>query len=223
MPMENIRCVIPTYDVLEEHQISNINENSYLVKYKKNETIFRQNMPISHMIYIKSGLVKIFKEGEDNRKIILNISSTGNFIGIISPFCRSQYELSSSTLTECELVFIDFAVFKKTLQENGNYALFLMKQISEEALFIFQKLMNLSHKQVPGRIAGILLFLKDMYKSDEFEIPLNRQELADLISTTKESVSRTLSEFKHDKIIEIVEKQIIIKRSDILIMLSRIG
>lgn len=221
--MEKINCIVPTYDVLDEQQISDINNNSYLVKYKKNETIFRQNMPISHIIFIKTGLVKSFKEGEGERKIILSIESTNSFIGLISSFCRNQYDLSSATLIESEIVFTDFAVFKKIIQENGQYAMHLMRQISEQGLFIFHKLMNLSHKQVPGRIAGILLSLNEMYKANEFEMPLSRQELADLISSTKESVSRTLSEFKHDKIIDIEEKKIILKRPDILTMLSRIG
>lgn len=221
--MKDNICIIPTYDVLTEQQITDIEKNSYLVRYKKNETIYRQKMPISHLIFIKSGLVKTFKEGEGEKKIILNIESTNSFIGLISSFSRSQYEFSCTTLIESEIVFTDINVFKRILQENGLYALQLMKQIGEQGLHIFNKLMNLSHKQVPGRIAGILLSLHEMFKKDEFEIPLSRQELADLISATKESVSRTLSEFKHDKIIDIDEKRIIIKRLDILIMLSRIG
>jgi CRP/FNR family transcriptional regulator, polysaccharide utilization system transcription regulator len=221
--MENVKCVIPTFDVLTEQQITDINNNSYLVKYKKNETIFRQNMPIAHLIYIKSGLVKSFKEGEGEKSLILNIESTNSFIGLISMFSRNQYEFSSKTLIESEVVFTEYSIIKNILQENGHYAFQIMKQISEQGLFIFNKLMNLSHKQVPGRIAGIIISLHEMYKSEEFEIPLSRQELADLISATKESVSRTLSEFKHDKIIDIIDKKIIIKRSDILTMLSRIG
>jgi CRP/FNR family transcriptional regulator, polysaccharide utilization system transcription regulator len=221
--MKDNKCIIPTYDVLDEQQIADINKNSYLVKYKKNETIYRQKMPISNLIFIKSGLVKTFKEGDAGKKIILSLESTDSFVGLMSTFCRSQYEFSCTTLIDCEVVFTDFTVIRKIVQENGNYSLHLMKQISEQGLFIFNKLMNLSHKQVPGRIAGILLALNEMFKSDEFEIPLSRQELADLISATKESVSRTLSEFKHDKIIDVEEKRIIIKRTDILTMLSRIG
>lgn len=221
--MEDNICIIPSFDVLDNQQISDINNNSYAVKFRKNEIIYRQNMPISHIIFIKSGLVKVFKEGESNKNIILNITPSNNFIGLISSFCRNQYDESVSTLIDCEMVFTDIAVFKKVLQANGQYALQIMKQISEQAIFIFHKLMNLSHKQIPGRIAGILMFFNEMFNTNEFEVPLSRQELADLISSTKESVSRTLSEFKHDKIIDIDEKQIILKRVDLLKILSRTG
>jgi len=221
--MEDNICIIPSFDALDNQQISDINSNSYAVKFKNNEIIYRQNMPISHIIFIKSGLVKVFKEGESNKNIILNITPSNNFIGLISSFCRNQYDESVSTLIDCEMVFTDIAVFKKVLQANGQYALQIMKQISEQAIFIFHKLMNLSHKQIPGRIAGILLFFNEMFNTNEFEVPLSRQELADLISSTKESVSRTLSEFKHDKIIDIDEKQIILKRIDLLKILSRTG
>ena len=99
-----------------------------------------------------------------------------------------------------------------------------MKQLSEQGLYLLDKLINLSYKQVPGRIAGIILFFAtDIFASEEFEFPLTRLELADLISSTKESVSRTLMEFKNDRIIEIDEKKIHIISMDLIRTLSRIG
>jgi CRP-like cAMP-binding protein len=222
--MGNMECLIPTFLELNSDQISIINQNSFIIKYKKNETVFKQDMPISNIVFIKSGLIKIIKESDKNKNNILDIISSDNFIGLISSFCKNQYDFTATTLVECEIVFTDIHIFKNIIKENGNYALHIMEKISENGLHILKKLINLSHRQIPGRIAEIILsFSTEIYGSEEFEFPLSRQELADLISTTKESVSRVLSEFNHDKIIEMDEKKIVIKSMELIKKLSRIG
>lgn len=222
--MNIIDHVIPLYKELSTEQIELVNKNSYVVKYRKNETIFRQDMPISQVITLKSGLVKLFIESDQDKSLILKIVPPDSFLGLISTFTKNQYVFSATALVESEVIFTDISVFKNLIKENGNYALNILKYNSDMGLFLLDKLINLSHKQVPGRIAGIILFFAtEIFKSNEFEFPLTRQELADLISTTKESVSRTLSEFKNDRIIDITEKKITIISSELLNTLIRIG
>jgi CRP/FNR family transcriptional regulator len=99
-----------------------------------------------------------------------------------------------------------------------------MKLISDYGLLIFDKLINVSQKQIPGRIAETLIFFsQEIYKNDTFELPLSRQELAELVVTTKENISRTLSEFKNDRLIDFDGRKIIIKSRDNIEFLSRIG
>ena len=222
--MDSIDCLIPTYQELSAEQITAINNNSFVVEYKKKDTIFRQNMPISNIVFVKSGLVKVFKESGKNKNHIIKISPSNNFLGLLSSFCKNQYDYSATALLDCDIVFTEINVFKNVIKENGNYALQIMKQLGENGLFILDKLMDLSYKQVPGRIAGIILFLsKEIFASEEFEFPLTRLELAHLISSTQETVSRTLMEFKNDRIIEIDERKIRINSMDLISTLSRIG
>lgn len=221
--MEKVSCLIPTYDELTTSQIEILNQNSYTVKFKKNETIFHQDMPVSHIIYLKSGLIKIFRE-ENEKKVILTITKPENFCGLLSSFSGNKYDYSGSSLIDSELVFVDIQVFKNIIKENGNFSLHILGELCKKGLFIFDKLINVSHKQVPGRLAGMILFFStSIFKNSVFEIPLSRQELADLISTTKESVSRTLNEFKNDLIIDINDRKIEIKSFELLNMLERIG
>jgi CRP-like cAMP-binding protein len=69
----------------------------------------------------------------------------------------------------------------------------------------------------------LLFFSKKIYQSNSFSLPVSRMDLAELVSTTKESISRTLTEFKNDKIIEIDDKKIVIKSPDLLQILSKLG
>ena len=100
----------------------------------------------------------------------------------------------------------------------------LIAQISKNNIVMIDKLSSLLYKQLPGRVADIIIYFSDViYKSDTFTFPLTRQELAELAGTTKESIIRTLSEFKHDKIIDIERNTITILSPKIIQTLSRLG
>jgi CRP-like cAMP-binding protein len=222
--MEANACQLPTYSELTANQIDRINACSHTVRYKKYNIIFRQDMPTSHVLYIKKGLVKIHKESTNGKNYIFKLATPNSFIGLLSFFYQNTFQYSASSLSECEIVYTDLNVFKDIIRENGCYALHIMRLLSEDGLTIFDKIINMSQKQVPGRIAEmLLLFSQKIYNSNTFELPVTRQELAEFVSTTKESVSRTLTEFKNDKIIEIDDRKITIKSPELIQVLSKIG
>jgi CRP/FNR family transcriptional regulator len=222
--MSSVECQLPTFGELTDEQISAINSNSFVVQYKKNETILKQNIPVSHLVYVKSGLVKVFKESTGGKIHILKILPSNNFIGLLSVFSGQLNNYSVASIENCEIVFTNIVTVKNVIKENGSFALHLMKLISDYGLLIFDKLINVSQKQIPGRIAETLIFFsQEIYKNDTFELPLSRQELAELVVTTKENISRTLSEFKNDRLIDFDGRKIIIKSRDNIEFLSRIG
>jgi CRP-like cAMP-binding protein len=217
-------CALPTFDELTDDQIKRINANSYLVSHKKEEVIFRQNSPISYIQFVKSGLVKVYREGDKEKTVIVKIVSAGSFLGILSVFHDSRYHYSASALEDTNVIYVNLATFKEIVGENGKYAIFLLNTVSIEAMHLLQKVINVSQKQVTGRLAEVLLYFSTtIYKSNKYTLPVSRIELSELISTTKESISRTLTEFKNDKIIEIDDKKIEIKSPDLLQILSRLG
>jgi len=176
------------------------------------------------VLFVKSGLVKIYKEGRNKRNFILKIASPGEFIGLMSVFGSSMNQFSASSVDGAEIGYIDKKAFTSVLQKNGEFVKDVIRFISEEGLFIFERLIGQSHKQLPGRIADVILYFADtIYKKDEFEFPFTRRELAELAGTTKESFIRTLSEFKNDKIISLEGSKVIIKSMKIIRTLSELG
>jgi CRP/FNR family transcriptional regulator, polysaccharide utilization system transcription regulator len=215
---------MPGFGYLKDLDISLLLEHSNVVQYKKNDVIFKQNTRTSHIMFILSGMVKVYKEARNDRSITLTIATEGNLIGSMSVFGGEIHEYSASSVENSDIVFIDITVFKKILHENGVFAESLLKVISRDGLFIFEKLLNHSHKQLPGRIADVLLFFSQViYKHHVFSFPLSRRELAEIAGTTKESFIRTLTEFRNDKIISIEGKRIEILSMDIVKTLSRLG
>ena len=218
------QCTVPFSKFLSEGELSLINDNSNIVVYEKKEVIFRQNTRTSHIMCIKSGLVKIYKEGRNNRYIMLKIAVENDFLGLMSIYGGDMHQFSASAIQTCEICFIDINVFNRILKANGDFAFHVINQLSTDGLFIFNRLMSQSHKQLPGRIADVILYFSEIiYNNHEFEFPLTRRELAELAGTTKESFIRTLAEFKNDKIINLDGSKVKINSLKIIRTLSELG
>lgn len=217
-------CLLPTFEALTSNQIEKINENSIIVKYKKGEVICRENHPISHILFLKSGLIKLSKEYQKDRSLIIGILGPKGFFGIVTIYGKGIYQISVTTLDECEVVHTNFDVFKDILFKNGKYTCNLMDQISSNSLLLIRKMISTTFKQVPGRLAELLLFFaRIIYNSNTYNLPLSRLEIAEFIASTKETVSRTITEFKNDRIIDIEGTAVTLNSVDLLEKLSIIG
>jgi CRP-like cAMP-binding protein len=175
-------------------------------------------------MFLVSGLVKIYKDEENKRSVILKIVGPKKFVGLFSAFYENRYHFSATSLEYSEIVYVSISLINEILMENGRFAREMIRYISNDGMELMNKLICFPQKQVPGRIAEVLLFFStDIYGKDEYTLPLSRQELADLVYSTKESISRTLTEFKNDRMIDIDDRKITLKSIDLLKVLSKLG
>lgn len=215
---------MPYAQLLSAEQVRLLQNNSNVVSYHKKDSVFRQGTRTSHIMLMVSGLVKIYKEGRVGRTVLLRLASPGEYIGMLSVIGDQIHQYSATAVEQSEICFIDINAFRNVLMENGKFSLQLMSLISQDGLFIFNRLINQTHKQLPGRVADVLLyFADDIYGQTRFSFPLTRRELAELAGTTKESFIRTLTEFKNDKIINLDGSQVEIISIDIVKTLSELG
>ncbi len=216
--------IIPFGNLLTDSELQNVIDNSNTVNFNKKEIIFRQNTRTSHIMFIRSGMVKIFKEGRNGKYIILRVSMPGDYIGLLSIYGGDTHQYSASAIQPSDISFVDINVFNRILFTNGEFASKIISSISNDGLFIFNRLMSQSHKQLPGRIADVILYFSEViFKNIQFEFPFTRRELAELAGTTKESFIRTLAEFKHDKIIDLDGSVVKINSLKIVKTLSELG
>ncbi len=222
--MKQTKCILPDYGILTSEQIEFINKNSFEIRHRAGEIIFMQERPVTHLIFVKSGLLKMYREIGVEREMIFDIIQEQQFIGLTSIFYETLYSYSIASITEVELIHTSANAIKEIVAENGKYGLNLMTALSLRVVYLIERIIALTKKQVPGRIAEILLyFSKNIYKSNAFTLPLARHEIADYVQTTKETVSRILKEFRNDRIIELDNKNVILKSLDLLEILSKIG
>jgi len=221
---EDVMNSVPLNHLLSDSEQNLLNLNSNIVEFSKRDTIIKQNSRASHILYINSGLVKLSKEMRKGKSLMLNIEGAGKFIGLNSAFGNDTYHYSITAIESTKVSFIDSKVFKEIITHNGNLGLELIYQISRNNNIMTDRLSSLLYKQLPGRVADIIIYFSEViYKSESFVFPLTRQELAELAGTTKESIIRTLSEFKHDKIIDMDRNAITVLSPKIINTLSRLG
>ena len=221
---ESIANTIPFQNLLSDQEIEQIKSHSNIVTYHENDVIFKQDTRTSHFMYVLSGLIKIYRENRNNKVKIVKLVIPGELLGINSVVGEDTFSYSAAALENTMIQIIDYNVMENIFHNNGKFTRAMMGSICSDNLQIFRRLISQSQKQLPGRIADIILYFSDtIYESKNFSFPLTRSELAELAGTTKESLIRTLTEFKNDKIIVLEGKKVQIVSEDIIKTLSRIG
>ena len=201
-----------------------INQNKTQILYRKGENICKQGAFASYVLYISSGLVKLYLESPNNKYINLKILKTSEFIGLSSIYGDNIYNYSTVALKDSNICLIEKDHFRKLLNYNGHFASEIIKWYCENEKQLFKKIQSLSIKQMYGRLADALLYLssKDLKKEKIF-FSLSRKDIAEFASLSTESTVRLLTELKNDNIIDINGKEIKILNTELLKKISKRG
>ena len=183
-----------------------------LRRYRKKDLIFEEGSYPHQVFYIESGVVKVYKTNEHGKELILEILKEGDFVGFIPLISASKYGESAAAMEECQLRLIPKAEFLDLLYQDQNVSAHLIKMLANEITEKEVQLISLAYNSVRRRVADALLQLFEKFETDgRAEFAILRDDLASLAGTTKETVIRTLSEFKDDGFIIIDGHRIIIE------------
>jgi len=208
---------------LHNEELSIMNESCVVVNFDKDETIFKEDALSSNIIYLQEGMVKLITKGPI-KKQILKIKKAPCYIGLPTTMGDKINHYSAISIVPTKACFIDINVFKKLLSVNDEFSYQIIVDLCKNELEQFDRCVNLLQKQVFGRLAENLIYFSDeLYKSDEFELPLNRNEFSDLVCTSRESITRMLKELSDDNIISLDGKQIKILDKAKLLKIKKSG
>ena len=191
-------------DMVEEYCASRIEKT-----IAPHEIIIKQGAPIHEFIYLKEGLVKLYRETDLGRQII-SIGEPFDFVSLLSVFNDKRYRYSVSAITESVICVLDLNEIKNLIQTNGQFALKLiqtMNQASDRILFDY---LDISQKRLYGRVAQVLIYFSEIFKNESYDLPISRKEMSQLIGMTIENVIRAISNLRKDKIIKAYGKNIMI-------------
>lgn len=200
------------FQELTPEELALVAKNKREVFYKKGEIICEEGKPINELLYLKSGLVKLFKSSPGNRDQIISLAKPMDCVGLLTVFHGINYKFSLSALEDSVIFSVDMSLINKFIFQNSIFSCSLLRKMSKLADEIIQHNLELNQRHLRGRIAHILLdFINDIYKTHSFDLPISRKEMGEIIGMTTENVIRILSEFRKDNIIEINGKNITIK------------
>lgn len=172
--------------------------------YKKGDIIIREGDEIKQFIYLKDGLVKLFRKGANDKEQIICFALPLDFVSLLSIFSEKNYNYSVAAIEDSTTCNIDLAEVKQIASQNSLFTMNVMEKINKATDRIILEFLEVKQKRLLGRIAYILLyFSKVVYKNNTFDLPISRKEIAEYIGMTVENVIRTLSDFRKDGIIKI--------------------
>lgn len=188
---------------------------------RKGQIIFSENGLPMGLFCINSGKIKLSTTGPDGKEQILRLHKEGDILGYRALVSNDRYHATATAIEDVDFCFIEKDYFMNLVFTNARLCVAVFKILCEDLKGAEEHIVSLSQKNVRERMAEALLFFKATYgfepDGQTINVQFSREEIADFVGTSTESAIRLLSEFNHDKIIELKGKKIRIINSDKLI------
>lgn len=185
--------------------LNELSDNSRQRNYKKKHIIYSEGDHLSHVFMIKKGGVRTYLIYQDGREIATGMLGPGEFFGYDSVLLNKPCSDNAETLEYTELNLLSREDFHSLLFKNPGISKKFIELLSGNVREKQEQLLKLAYNSVRKRVADALLTLAEKFgdkASDMSTIRISRDDLAAMVGTANETVSRTLSDFKDEKLIE---------------------
>jgi CRP-like cAMP-binding protein len=194
---------------LDEPAIQKLCSQKEEQPFKKGEIINHEGEKITSFKYLKSGLVKLYRRTSMGDEQVITITKPFEFVSNMNIFSEDRYHYSVSAVEDSVVCTINLDFIKDLFLKNGGFAMGLMTKISKINDKIITQTLDIRQRNLVGRVAFILLyFVKEIYGTRVFDLPVSRKEIADFIGMSTANVIRTMSDFKREGIIKVFGKTI---------------
>ncbi|MFD2445813.1 Crp/Fnr family transcriptional regulator [Bacillus sp. CGMCC 1.16607] len=196
---------------LNELEIEKIVQISLSRTWKKNSYIFLQGEPLDNVYFIDEGKVKIYKSDINGREQIVSILKKGEMFPHVGFFRKGSYPANAEVLEKATLVVVPIAKFENVLIENPELCIKVFKVLGEKIVNLQNRLEEQILNNTYEQIIKLLIRLGEEHgtANEDGSVTLKNEftnkDLANMIGTTRETVSRTLTKMKKEELIEMDE------------------
>jgi CheY-like chemotaxis protein len=189
-----------------KNALKELAENRSINKYKKKQVIYSEGNHPNRLYYVLKGKIKTFKTNNDGKDLITELYSEGDFLGYIAMLEETVYKDTAEAMEESELAVIPKEEFDSLLNSNTEVTKKIIQLLAKNITAKENQLLGLAYNSLRRKVADALMLLQQKYnveKNEKFVIDISRDSLATIAGTATESLIRTLSDFKSEKLIEI--------------------
>lgn len=203
-------------DVNDSGLIQKLTNQYDVLPYSKKQVLYQEGKRARFLYYIVKGKVKGFRTHEDGKEYITDLFSEGDFIGYSSIIEDKNYEDSAVILEEAEILQLPREDFQKMIYNDISVASKFIYLITQNVKEKEERLLNLAYSSLRKRIAKALVNIHNKFNAGgpSKKIEISREDIAQYVGTATESLIRTLSDFKSEKLIDIKEGKIIVTKPD---------
>ena len=210
----------PLFSALDDAQLRQLLRACLTRSLPAGSHIFGPREPADRFYLILAGKVKVYKQSAKGDEQILHLYGPGRTFGEAAMLADIRYPANAQTLDDSTLLVVSRSALKKLIGSNADLAFALLAGLSAKLREFNLLIEQLSLKEVPARLAGVLLEMSRDAGSDTFRLKQTKRELAAQIGTVAETLSRALKKFKATGVVEVAGSTITILDVDALAYLA---
>jgi len=197
--LRNLECL----SLLDEESLQWIAEVTRKRILFREEALFGEGEKVGYLYMVCSGSVKLFKISPEGRELIIKIARAGDLFGCESLFREDRYLMSAVAMEESEVILMPAERFKEVfISESGPAGLRLLESLTSCIQQLIGLIDDLAFKDVELRILDKLYELTcHSSLSDTITVRLTHQDMASMVGTVREVVSRTMSKLKRKGVV----------------------
>lgn len=197
---------VPFFASLSADDVAEVNAFFHEQGYTSGEPIYFAGDPATHLYVVAVGKVKLLRHTLSGQDILLDMLTPGEFFGSLSVLGDEAYPDTAQAQTACCILSITAQDFQAILRRYPLVTLTVLERVAQRLQAAHEMVQQLSAHSVERRIASALLKLAEKLGEPQQEglliqVPLSRQDLAEMTGTTIETASRVMSQFQKDSLI----------------------
>lgn len=206
---------VSIFESLSDKELTEIINRSQLITCKKDDVIIFESEEGNTMFVILEGMVKISRTNEDYKEVILAILGERDFFGEMSVLDGALRSADAIALSKVQLLKIDGKVFLDLLEKHPKLAIALLRELVSRLRKTDHQIKSISLADAVGKVASTIIRLahdvgRQKRERVEIENFASQQEIANYAATSRETISRVLSMFEREGLIEREMNKIII-------------
>lgn len=191
-----------------KNPLTELTQDRDINRYAKKQLIYSEGNHPNRLYYVIKGKIKSFKSNEDGKELVTDLYKPGDFLGYVALLEGEVYKDTAQAMEVSELAVIPKEDFDDLVNNNKEVAHkfigLLAQNISEKE----EHLLGIAYNSLRKKVADAILLIRKKYQDqgdDKFIINISRENLATIAGTAKESLIRTLSDFRMEKLIDIMK------------------
>ncbi len=222
--LHKIITEIPSFSGLTQSQLEDIEKIIVKRSFNKGETIFSDGDDGDGFYFILNGKVKIYKISAEGKEQILHIFGPGEPFGEVPVFSGQSFPANAQAIARTKVLFFPRKAFVKLIADHPSFAMNMLAVLSMRLRQFTIQIESLSLKEVPARLAAYLVYLsKEQNHRDFLTLKISKGQLASLLGTIPETLSRIFSKMTNDGLIKVNGKNIEILDYEGLKFLAEFG
>ncbi|MGG3562557.1 Crp/Fnr family transcriptional regulator [Neobacillus rhizosphaerae] len=215
MKIEAIKKVLAEFSLfreLNDLELTKVTEIAIARDWKKQSHVFLQGDPLENVYFIYDGKIKIYKSDINGKEQIVAIAKKGEMFPHVGFFRKGDYPAYAEVIEPSTLIAVPISKFESVLIENPELCIKVFKVLGEKIVDLQNRLEEQILNNTYEQIIKLIIRLAQKHGQEKgdgtilLKSEFTNKDLANMIGTTRETISRTLTKMKKDELIEVDEE-----------------